>query len=429
MTYAAISLCQKIEVYSRQRQGNWQYTCMDIRGIDPNEEPGITEIEQKPLPEEYADLVGDYGTLVIWGEIDRIDEPVKEDDLISNFGRIYRKFIGNETIRDGKIVKNMDKSDIRLNGQVVHAFDPMYVTRNQTYPDDDITAIDSEVSFEWPVHPVDAPTSNVKQGTITIRTSLLPESWRRVRAKIGRQGSGRTRDNLRRNVDENEGISILRYGREVTYGPIPHMFSKDREVDRFWSCEIDFDPSLDHWFSVRAIKIGARPLRDLKDELRKRIEPSVIHFRERIKKTMDEYDAEENKSKQGPIHGNETKEDELSNVTTPMPPTSTEDERKKNTKTVAEETFTSKEEQEEYIEKVSDPDTMYNIIEAYNMRSDSPFFEIIPDLLSKTTHYNMNHVFVRDFYEAIRKLKESVKDVNGDADNALEMIDNIKGCF
>ena len=429
MTYAAISLCQKIEVYSRQRQGNWQYTCMDIRGTNPNDEPGITEIEQKPLPEEYADLVGDYGTLVIWGEIDRIDEPVKEDDLRHSFGRIYRKSIGERTIQNDMIVPNADKRSISINGRVVHAFDPMYVTQNQTYPDDEIATIDSEVSFEWPVHPVDAPTSGVKQGTITIRTSLLPESWRRVRGKTGRQGSGRTRDNLRRKVDENEGISILRYGREVTYGPIPHMFSKDKEVDRFWSCEIDFDPSLDHWFSVRAIKIGARPLHDLKDELRKRIEPSVIHFRDRIKKTMDEYDAEENKSKQGPIHGNETKEDELSNVTTPMPSTSTEDERKENTKASAEETFTNEDEQEEYVKKVSDPNTKYNIIEAYNMRSDSPFFEIIPDLLSKTTHYNMNHVFVRDLYETVRKLKESMKDENGDVNNALEMIDNLKGCF
>lgn len=429
MTYAAISLCQKIEVYSRQRQGNWQYTCMDIRNINPNEEPGITEIEQRSLPDEYADLVGDYGTLVIWSEIDRVDEPVKTDDLRHSFGRIYRKFIGGETIQDGKVVPNPNQRNIQINGHIVHAFDPMYVIRNPTYPNDETATIDSEISFEWPVHHVDAPTSGVKQGTITIRTSLLPEGWRRVRAKIGRQGSGRSRDNLRRKVDENEGISILRYGREVSYSPIPHMLSKDREVDRFWSCEIDFDPSLDHWFSVRAIKIGAKPLRDLKDALKKRIEPSVLHFRELIKKTMDEYDAEENKSKQGPVHSHEEKESELSAITTPMATPTSHDERQKNTEATASEVFADEKEKEEYIKKISDPQTKYSIIEVYNMRSDAPFFEIIPDLLTKTTHYNMNHAFFIDFYETIRKLKEAVRDKNDDEDQTLELVDNIRGCL
>ena len=429
MTYAAISLCQKIEVYSRQRQGNWQYTCMDIRDTNPDEEPGITEIEQKSLPEEYANLVGDYGTLVIWSEIDRVDEPVKEDDVVHSFGRIYRKFIGDQIIQDGKAVTNGNKRSIQINGKIVNAFDPMYVTRSATYPDDETAMIDSEISFDWNVHPVDAPTSGTKQGTITIRTSLLPEPWRRVRAKVGRQGSGTSKENRRRKVNENEGISILRHGREVAYGPIPHMLSKDREVDRFWSCEIDFDPVLDHWFSVRAIKIGARPLRDLKDNLKKRIEPSVLRFRDRITKTMNEYDAKENESKEGPVHGHKDKEGELSQLTTPLPPTVPEETRESNTKAAADEAFSDPKEKEEYIEKISDPQTTYNIIEVHNMRSDGPFFEIIPDLISKTTHYNMNHAFFRDFYETVRKLKESLQDGNNEAAQSLEMVEELRGCL
>ena len=427
MTYAAISLCQKIEVYSRQRQGNWQYTCMDIREVNPDEEPGITEIEPQSLPEEYADLVGDYGTLVIWSKIDRVDEPVKRDNLIHNFGRIYRKFIGNEIIQTEKVIPNPNKRSIYLNGQIVHAFDPMFVMHNPIYPDDDTTMVNSEISFDWPVHQVDAPTSGAKQGTITIRTSLLPESWRQVRAKVGRAGSGRSAENMRRHIHENEGISILRRGREVAYSPIPHMLSKDREVDRFWSCEIDFDPVLDHWFSVRAIKIGAKPLRDLKENLKKRIEPSVIRFRELIKKTMDEHDAEENKSKQGPIHGHAPKEDELGHVTAPVQSMLTDDERKSNTETAAAETFQDDEERADYIDKVGNPKNKYNIIEVNNMRSDSPFFEIIPDLVTKTTHYNMNHAFFLDFCEIVRKLKESVRDENGDTERSLDLINKLRG--
>ena len=427
MTYAAIGLCQKIEVYSRQPQGNWQYTSMDIRGINPNEEPGITEIEQKSLPEEYADLVGDYGTLVIWSKIDRINEPVNENELKHEFGRIYRKYIGDEVIDDVKVVKNTDKRSIQLNGQTVHAFDPMYVTHSQAYPDDECATIDSEMSFKWTVHPVDPPESGVKQGTITIRTSLLPESWRRVRSKVGRPGSGRSSDNLRRKVNENEGISILRHGREVAYRPIPRMLSKDREVDRFWGCEIEFDPSLDYWFSVRSIKIGATPLHEMKNELKKHIEPSVLRFRELIAKTMDANEAKKNESKQGPIHGHDDKEEEFSSITTPTTQKPDNDERRAKTEAVAEETFPDDKDKKEYIKTVSDPETKYKIVEVHTMRHDSPFFEIIPDLLSKTTHYNMNHAFFRDLYETLRKLEEVVKSENSDVEQGLDLIKNIRG--
>ena len=427
MTYAAIGLCQKIEVYSRQPQGNWQYTSMDIRGINPNEEPGITELEQKLLPDKYADLVGDYGTLVIWSQIDRINEPVNENELKHEFGRIYRKYIGDETIDNGKVVKNADKRNIQLNGQNVYAFDPMYATRSQLYQDDDCATINSEMSFEWPVHPVDPPASGVKQGTITIRTSLLPESWRLVRSKTGRPGSGRSSDNLRRKVNENEGISILRHRREVAYKPIPRMLSKDREVDRFWGCEIEFDPSLDYWFSVRSIKIGATPLLEMKNELKKRIEPSVLRFRELIAKTMDANEAKQNQLKQGPIHSHDDKEDELSSITTPPPSKSTNEERQTKTKTVAEETFTDDKDKEEYIKTVSDPETKYKIAEVHTMRPDSPFFEIIPDLLSKTTHYNMNHAFFRDLYETLRKLEESIKSGNDDIEHNIDLVNKVRG--
>ena len=427
MTYAAIGLCQKIEVYSRQTQGNWKHTSMDIRGINPNEEPGIMELEQKSLPDEYADLVGDYGTLVIWSEIDRINEPVNESELKHEFGRIYRKYVGDEIIEDSKVVKNADKRNIHLNGQNVYAFDPMYVTRSQLYPDDECAAIDSEMSFEWRVHPVDPPESGVKQGTITIRTSLLPESWRLVRSKVGRSGSGRSSDNLRRKVNENEGISILRHGREVAYRPIPRMLSKDREVDRFWGCEIEFDPSLDYWFSVRSIKIGATPLHEMKNELKKRIEPSVVRFRDLIKKTMDAYEAKENESKQGPVHGHDDKEKDFSEIITPPPSETSEDERRANTKAAAEDTFTDDKDKKEYIDAISDPNTKYKIVEVHNMRHDSPFFEIIPDLLSKTTHYNMNHAFFRDFYETLRKLEEKIKSENSDVEQCLDLLKTVRG--
>ena len=429
MTFAAISLCQKIEVYSRQKRGNWHYTYLDISGLDKDDEPSIAPIVQKNLPEKYANLVGDFGTLVIWSKMDRVDMPIDEPELVHNMGRIYRKFIGEETVRNKKVIKNEDRRNLYLNNQVVHAFDPLFVTKSQQYSDDEIAPLDDEVSFEWRVHEVDAPTEGQKQGTITIRTSLLPESWRRVRSKKGRPGSGRSKDNIRRKVPDNEGMSILRNGREVAYGPIPHFLTRGEgvstEIDRFWSCEIDFEPTLDYWFSVRNIKIGARPLKELKDELKNWIKPSIMRFRDLIKKTMDEYEAKSNESAQGPIHGNRPKEEELRAITTPHTTNATEEEQKENIMQAAENVSPDKELQDEYIKKVTDPNNKYNIVEASNMRRDAPFFEVVADLSTKVVHYNMNHTFFLHMYDVVNKLSEAVE---GDGEK-LDMINDLKGCF
>lgn len=429
MTFAAISLCQKIEVYSRQKQGNWHYTYLDISELDKDDEPGIAPIEQKALPEPYANLVGDFGTLVIWSLLDRADTPVNENELRHNMGRIYRKFIGEETVHDGKVIGNTDRRNLYLNNQMVHSLDPLFVTKSQQYPDDKTTVVDDEVKFEWRVHDVDAPSGGQKQGTITIRTSLLPEPWRQVRSKLGRPGSGRSADNLRRKVNENEGMSILRKGREVAYGPIPHFLARGEgvssEIDRFWSCEIDFEPTLDYWFSVRNIKIGARPLTELKDELRSKIKPSIMHFRERIKKTMDEHEAKINESVYGPIHGNRPKEEELGTVTTPNPTTATPEEKTRNVEQAAVNASPDTEQQEEYIKKVTNPDNKYNIVEVSNMRADAPFFEIVPDLHTKVVHYNMNHAFFRDMYAVVKKLNEAVE---GDSEK-MDMVKELRGYF
>ena len=429
MTFAAISLCQRIEVYSRPRQGIWQYTYLDISELGGEDEPGIAPIEQKSLPDTYANLVGDFGTLVIWSLIDRADTPIKEEDLRHNLGRIYRKSIGEETVLRGEVVRNADKRNLYINNQEVYAFDPLFVTGNRQRPNDETTTVDSEMIFDWRVHEVDAPSSGETQGKITMRTSLLPESWRQVRSKPGRPGSGRSAENNRRHVPDNEGMSILRGGREVAYGQIPHFLARGEgvssEIDRFWSCEIDFEPTLDHWFSVRNIKIGARPLTELKDELKKKILPSIMHFRTQIKVAMDEYDAKENESTQGPVFGNASKEQELGSVTTAIPAAPAPGETKKNAEKAAESVSPDEEVQKEYIEKVTNPDNRYNIVEAGNMRSDAMFFEIVPDLNTKVVHYNMNHTFIMHLYETVKELGKAVEE---DSETG-EMVRELKGCF
>ena len=72
------------------------------------------------------------------------------------------------------------------------------------------------------------------------------------------KGGGRTKagdhpDNVKRYINRNEGISLLRNDREVRdpQYDIPFWTPKWRPEDRWWGCEVSFDAELDNWFQVK----------------------------------------------------------------------------------------------------------------------------------------------------------------------------------
>ena len=89
--------------------------------------------------------------------------------------------------------------------------------------------------------------------------SLLPNELRPYR------GAGGGTEAKIRKIDKNEGISILRHGREVGYRIIPELHLGKEPIDRFIGCEISFGPELDHMFKVTNIKTGAKPIKEMLD--------------------------------------------------------------------------------------------------------------------------------------------------------------------
>ena len=342
MTMGAINVCDKIEVYSREKQGNWGYTFLDNSGLDNDVDPFLHPVEQKDIPLEYKDLVGDYGTLVIWSKIERIDPEFELDKLKHRLGRIYRKFIGEEIIKDGKPTKNNNLRKIFIddcsNNELVTAHDPLYATKNPKFPDDDRATLQPEHVFEHAVHDVDSPSSGERKGKIIIRTSILPASWRKGQHNADLKGyGGNTKFSNDRKVNKNEGFSILRNNREVYYGPLSRFSPAAISADRFWGCEIDFEPVLDHWFSVKNIKVGARPLKELRDILQQKIQPSILNnFRPTFKKDWDAEDQKKNEAEIGPLQSHTQTENELKEISPQLQPDISPEEIKVNIKEHAE---------------------------------------------------------------------------------------------
>lgn len=274
MTMGAIHECRRVEVWSRQEgAANWMKVTMDLdeltSGTDAVIEPPVTA----PVPPEFADLLAnrEHGTLVAWTKYDRwsgsrADLERAIDEFRVYCGRTYRDFIWST-----------EGVDIQVNGEPIAAIDPLFGKAQKTrFPNDPLAEVYPDIVVPWP--------RDDGKGTdnIIIRMSILPEEFRK------RKGDGGSSEARNRYVDRNEGISILRNGREVFYGEPPYWGSGDlrwrcEEIDRWWGCEIRFPASLDRAFTVKNIKRGAQPVPQLRKVLKEKITPTRNSVLEKVR--------------------------------------------------------------------------------------------------------------------------------------------------
>lgn len=277
MTLGAIHECRCIEVYSKQQNSSWNYTLLDLDRVA--EGSGIPY----PIPKtpEFPDIrIPDaHGTVIVWSKYDTPHDSLNHS-LIPRakreFGRMFRKFIWGTA-------SDCQQIEITLNGEVIKAVDPLYITKNLTGFENEPPA-NSLPTNSFSVDIPEGSPNHGKKSTVTINMSLLPDEYTRIRGKGGDQFAEA------RHIDTNEGISILRNDREIFFGHIPHakLYVGEREIQRFIGIEISFSAEIDSLFQVRNIKRGATPTTELRKELEKRIKQPL---RSQIKKVQDRWKA------------------------------------------------------------------------------------------------------------------------------------------
>ena len=417
MTKGAISQCQKIEVYSKEENSSgWSYTYFDIEKIKDQGEAIIPVPVRKEIPEELKELVGiNKGTLVIWSKVDRQDKSAI--DIIEEskiwIGRTFRKFI-------------FEGRKFYLDGQEIKAIDPLYLHPEfTTYPDDPRATDRGEDFFEWEIDdPEILKNGGPKTSKIFIRHSLLPKEF----LIYGRRQSGDHPDNKKRFIHRNEGISILRNNREVRDPEfdIPYWTPKFEPVDRWWGCEVSFSAELDNWFQVKNIKRGAAPLKELREELRIRINnvrKSCVQDVQKYWTSLEEPPAPNPEITDGTNHGKATKI-----------ATETLDDTKPK------DIIAKGKEPEDEIEKFikgrfgdETPDKAKAFVEFFKNNKitilDRPsgsanFFEITHfGDGKKNITYNTNHVFSKKYLEIINELKASEGDQSPNQQQIMVLID------
>ena len=307
MTLGAIHECRRVEVYSKAKDSEWYYTYLDLDEIQTSDAKKKdweipTPKKLNPILEDNLEkyLPADSGTVVIWSKYDRAAD--KPSLLIEQFriwlGRTYRYFIWNESVVSQVPLRDHPLS-IYLNSKEILAIDPLYVRTEKTEFPDDLKAIEyPEVVFDWPIlDPKIAKELGVDKSKIRIRLTLLPEEWRSY------VGSGQNSDAKKRQIIDNEGFSFVRHGREVGYDWIPHFKFANEDKDRFWGCEIHFEPGLDRSFHVKNIKRGAVPSTELKKAIAEKIGPWIKKQREIISDYWKKKDSQPDPTEDLPIGG------------------------------------------------------------------------------------------------------------------------------
>ncbi|MEQ8470614.1 MAG: ATP-binding protein [Marinoscillum sp.] len=407
MTLGAINQCKKVEVYSKVKGGDWLYTFIDIDAITgtPSKMNSIPEPEKSNIPEEFAGLVNqEQGTLVVWSKYDK--QPVSADSMVEEMdiwiGRTFRKFIWGEVEVNGYT----NKLTIEINNVKVLALDPLHL-KNERFPSDKPSYQTEPIIIDWPIPAEDGELfKDLVSKEIKIQLSLIDPSLRDY------QGVGNAKETRDRFIDRNEGISILRNGREVFYGEIPHWKPAFEEIDRWWGCEISFDPILDKVFAVKNIKRGAVPITTLKQAINEKIVPTIKTFREQVsehwrkRKIEKAQEKLKEQSDNGTATGHEEAEGVAKKSETQKPQITPQTQTNANELASQIHANETAEQQAAWATKfASQP---YTIID--ESWKSPEFIEIHPLGGSDVIKYNLKHPFIEELYSLVDQLQSSEAD-------------------
>lgn len=259
---ASISQCNRVDVWSWQG-GEIYHTYLDIKEVSDKKYDYIPEPTRcESLPEEWASKikseVEDSGTLIVWTDLDGLRWR-RHKAFFANTafiaGRMYRYFL-----RDNKadITMLAYDGDTLLDEQQVLPNDPLYLMDVSQAPE----PFSDKPAFEMFGDEVSIPFE--MDGVIhdiRVKFSIARQDFRRSVAEEGKN-AGDTK--LGKQCAKNQGISIVRAGREID---INHTFEIPYDpVERWWGVEVSFEPGADKIFGVTNNKQFATSFKQLKLE-------------------------------------------------------------------------------------------------------------------------------------------------------------------
>lgn len=249
---ASFSQARRVDVYSWTTEGLPLHVHLDLDDVVAGRQ---TTIPAPTVRRPPTDVPWRSGTVVIWSKCDRI-KPGEGllGALRFSLSRRFRHFLWNGV-------------RISIDGEPLEGFDPLFLSGPRN-------AHARRVGKPLRI-PVAIDTDHTSFVTVTF--SELPiRRW----AGLGNQ------EKQARGIANGAGVSVVRAGREISYGW--HFLSDKRKenYDDWWRCEICFDPVLDEAFGVSHTKQQIRPTRALRNLLSPPLVSIARNLNGRVRKTF-----------------------------------------------------------------------------------------------------------------------------------------------
>ncbi|TGV61062.1 ATP-binding protein [bacterium M00.F.Ca.ET.141.01.1.1] len=258
---SSISQCQKVEVWSwRGGVANAIYTYLDLGEIASQKMTEVPEPIAKAIPELWkraGNEWGDSGTLVVWSILDRLMWKTAAT-IIDNsefvIGRMYRRFLKKDQVRIRMAAFDIDRPENVTVDEWAKPNDPGYLSTGTSTP---APWDDSPMFEKWGGEDGYEVTHKIEfrgeQHPVKIRYSVAKEE--------ARQGINPGSRDYGKHAAKNEGLSVVRAGRELELDDGWADPSEPR--DRWWGIEVEFPPALDEIFGVTNNKQHAHGLSEL----------------------------------------------------------------------------------------------------------------------------------------------------------------------
>ena len=307
---SSISVCRRVEVYSRTASSNWKYVCLDLDEQQTRPEPGYdAAIDKKPSFKDYA-IPEDAKTIIIWSKLDRLDV-ARAKTLIDRasklLGRIYRYKI-QESLEIALIETSLTDNSTKSQ-ELVIPYDPLFVMEKLNYITEHIWSaatyddpkgktpdlghlelFNSKYYYQkfikgcskkenLPLFQKFDDYWDVRYET-SIGDTVFPWSIRASFAKAdisnpGVRSGGGTKLGMEFGKKSNGdahfpsgNIFFIRAGREIDFGNFG-LYAVTDEKNRFWTIEIHFGPELDELMGLsndkQSVKFKAIKRSDLSD--------------------------------------------------------------------------------------------------------------------------------------------------------------------
>tara|TARA_B100000787_G_C16192975_1_gene298702 strand:- start:1016 stop:2812 length:1797 start_codon:yes stop_codon:yes gene_type:complete len=257
---SSISQCKRVEVYSWQKKGEVNYTYLDYDEIQESNRQVPNEITTKNIPKKIIECISqineeESGSVVVWSKCDRLDIAKGETlfkRMEQNMCRMFRHYLDDDDEYGIKVNIEYSIADTKFN-EKLKPNDPLYLMTPNTLPgynDEATNLFHEDKEIEIPFYDLDGKP---RKSTILMKFSIAKPSIQTI-------GADQTSE-IAKHYRKNAGISFVRKAREIDFGTF-NFFNPDQQMpNRYWGCEVRFEPELDELFGVTNNKQSVRNIR------------------------------------------------------------------------------------------------------------------------------------------------------------------------